>query len=63
MLSQDQIRTIYIILAVIFELMIAMASSVYLKFGFSFFLVVLTTLIAIVSMAYFILNHSPDGMK
>ena len=64
MLLYNKIRAAYIVFAVIFELMIAMASSVYLKFGsLSFLFVVLTALIAIGPIVYFILTHRPDRMK
>jgi hypothetical protein len=60
MLSYNKIRAAYIVFAIMFEMMLAVASSVYLKFGsLSFVLVVLTALIAIGPIVYFILNHRP----
>lgn len=64
MLFQKKIRTAYIIIAVLMELMIALASSVYLKVNsISFLSVILTALIAIVPIVYFIIKHRADEMK
>jgi len=64
MLFQKKIRTAYIIIAVLMELMIALASSVYLKVNsISFLSVILTALIAIGPIVYFIIKHRADEMK
>jgi hypothetical protein len=64
MLFQKKIRTAYIIIAVLMELMIALASSVYLKVNsISFLSVILTALIAIGPIVYFVIKHRADEMK
>ena len=64
MLFQKKIRTAYMIIAVLMELMIALASSVYLKVNsISFLSVILTALIAIGPIVYFIIKHRADEMK
>ena len=64
MLSRKKIRTIFLIFAVAIELMIGLVSAVYLKMNsLSFLLVMLTALIAIGSIVYFVLHHGTDVMK
>jgi hypothetical protein len=64
MISRRKVRTVYLFIAGVIELMIASASSVYLKMGSpSFLLVMLTALIAIGSIVYFVVNHDTDAAK
>ncbi len=64
MISRTKVRTIYLFVAGAMELMIALASSVYLKVGsLPFWSVMLTALIAIGSIVYVVLNHDTDATE
>lgn len=64
MISRTKVRTIYLFVAGAMELMIALASSVYLKVGsLPFWSVMLTALMATGSIVYFVLNHDIDATK
>lgn len=64
MISRTKVRTIYLFVAGAMELMIALASSVYLKVGsLPFLAVMLTALMAIGPIVYFVLNHDMDTTK
>lgn len=59
--SRKKIRTIYLIVAAATELLIGFAAAVHLKIdSLSFFLVLVTALIATGSIEHFVLNHDTD---
>jgi hypothetical protein len=64
MISQKKVRNAFLLIAAMTELMIALPSAVYLKVeSISFLVVMLTALIAIGSIVYFVLHHDMDAMK
>ena len=64
MQSKKKIRTIYLIIAVAMEFIIGLASVIHLKMNsISFLLVMLTSLIGMGSIIYFVLNHDTDIME
>ncbi len=64
MISQKKVRTIYLFIAAMIILMIALPSTVYLKMqSISFLVVMLTALIAIGVIVYFVFQHDADAMK
>jgi hypothetical protein len=53
----------YAIIAVVIEFIIGVASILHLKMNsIAFLLVMLTTLVGMGSIAYFVLSHDTDGM-
>ncbi len=64
MISKKKVRTIFLFIAAIIELMIALPSAVYLEMeSISFLVVMLTALTATGSIVYFVLQHDMDAMK
>jgi hypothetical protein len=64
MISKNKVRTIYLFISSITMLMIALPSAVYLKVqSISFLVILLTALIAIGVIIYFVLQHDVDAMK
>jgi hypothetical protein len=64
MISKNKVRTIYLFISAITMLMIALPSAVYLKVqSISFLVILLTALIAIGVIIYFVLQHDVDAMK
>jgi hypothetical protein len=64
MISKKKVRTIYLFIAAMTMLMIALPSAVYLRVqSISFLVVMLTALIAIGVIVYFILQHDVDAMN
>jgi hypothetical protein len=64
MISKKKVRTIFLFIAAMIMLMIALPSAVYLKVqSISFLVVMLTALIAIGVIVYFVLQHDVDAMK
>lgn len=61
MISKQKIQTIYLFLAAMMILMIALPSAVYLKVqSIPFLVVMLTALTAIGAIVYFVLQHDVD---
>ncbi len=61
---KKKVQTVYLILATAIELLIGLASAFYLEMtSLPFFLVMATTLIAIGSIEYFVLQHDPEAME
>ena len=64
MISKKKVQTIFLFVAAMIELMIALPSAVYLKVESVWFLIVmLTTLIAIGSIVYFVLQYDMDATE
>ena len=64
MQSKNKIRTIYLIIAVAMEFIIGVASVIHLKMNsISFLLVMMTSLIGMGSITYFVLNYDRDIME
>ncbi len=61
MALQRKIRTIFIIIAAIVEMMIAVPSIVYLKLSIYFFLVISTAVFSTCAIAYFVLKHGDEN--
>jgi hypothetical protein len=64
MISKNKVRTIFIFVAAMIELLIAFPSAVYLKVESAWFLaVMITALISTGSIIYFVLQYDMDAMK
>lgn len=64
MISDKKVRTVYIFVASMIELIIALPSAVYLNVkSLLFLMVILTSFIAIGAIIYCVLNHGTDAMN